>query len=187
MPNQLMKTLTVPVDIGGVIQNVTFDIADAEARARIAELGQALYWMGVTTDALTDGATTNPITIGGESVTANVGGIASYNGTEFAWNGSAWQMLAPGNLGTLAYQNSASGSYTPAGTITVNEGADSTDTIKGVTAVGSLPSFSYDSTNEALTFNAGTLPTMDTQKTFVTASGTRTATFAGTADTITVQ
>lgn len=186
MPNQLMKTLTVPVEVGGVIQNVTFDIADAEARARIAELGQALYWIGVTTTALTDGDTTNPITVGGESVTANVGGIASYDGTEFAWNGSAWQMLAPGNLGTLAYQNSASGSYTPTGTVSVSEAADSTDTITGVTAVGSLPSFSYDSTNEALTFNAGTLPTADTQKTFVTASGARTASFSGTPDTITV-
>lgn len=187
MPNQLMKQITVPVEIEGVIQNVTFDVADAEARARIAELGQALYWIGVTTTALTDGDTTNPITVGGESVTANVGGIASYNGTEFAWNGSAWQMLAPGNLGTLAYQNSASGSYTPAGNVTVDNGTDSTDTVNGITAVGSLPSFSYNSANEALTFNAGSLPTMGAQKTFVTASGTRTATFAGTADTITVQ
>ncbi len=186
MPNQLMKTLTVPVEIEGVVQNVTFDIADAEARARIAELGQALYWIGVTTTALTDGDTTNPITVNSESVTANVGGIASYNGTEFAWNGSAWQMLAPGNLGTLAYQNSASGSFTPAGSVTVDNGTDSTDTVNGITAVGSLPSFSYDSTNEALTFNAGTLPTQGAAKTFVTASGTRSATFAGTADTVTV-
>ena len=186
MPNQLMKTLTVPVEIEGVVQNVTFDVADAEARARIAELGQALYWIGVTTTALTDGDTTNPITVGGESVTANVGGIAAYNGTEFAWNGSAWQMLAPGNLGTLAYKNSASGSFTPAGNVTVDNGTDSTDTVNGITAVGSLPSFSYDSTNEALTFNAGTLPTRGAAKTFVTQSGTRSATFAGTADTVTV-
>ncbi len=187
MPNQLIKTLTVPVDVSGVIQNVTFDIADAEARQRIAELGQALYWIGVTTTALTDGATTSPIVVDGNNVTPEVGGIASYDGTEFAWNGSAWQMLAPGNLGTLAYQNSASGSYTPAGTVTVNESADSTDTITGITAVGTLPSFNYNSTNEALTFSAGTLPTAGTQKTFVTASGARTATFSGTADTITVQ
>ena len=186
MPNQLMKTLTVPVEVNGVIQNVTFDIADATARARIAELGQALYWMGVTTTALTEGDTTNPITINNEQITANAGGIASYNGTEFAWNGSAWQVLGPGNLGTLAYQNSASGSYTPAGGVTVDNGTDSTDTVNGITAVGSLPSFSYDSTNEALTFNAGTLPTQGAAKTFVTQSGTRSATFSGTADTITV-
>lgn len=185
MPNQLMKTLTVPVEIDGVIQNVTFDVADAEARARIAELGQALYWIGVTTTALTDGDTTNPITVNSESITANVGGIASYNGTEFAWNGSAWQMLAPGNLGALAYKNGVSAPYTPAGTITVDNGTDTTDTVNDITAVGSLPSFSYDSANEALTFSAGTLPTLGAAKTFVTASGARTASFSGTAATIT--
>ena len=186
MPNQLMKQITVPVDVSGVIQNVTYDVCDATARARIAELGQALYWIGVTTTALTEGDTTNPITVSGESVTAEIGGIASYNGTEFAWNGSAWQVLGPGNLGTLAYQNSASGSFTPAGGVTVDNGTDSTDTVNGITAVGTLPSFSYDSTNEALTFNTGTLPTQGAAKTFVTASGTRTATFSGTADTVTV-
>ena len=186
MPNALISQITVPVDVSGTITNVTYDIKDAEARARIAELGQALYWIGVTTTALTEGDTTNPITVNNEQVTANVGGIASYNGTEFAWNGSAWQVLGPGNLGTLAYQNSASGSYTPAGSVTVDNGTDSTDTVNGITAVGSLPSFSYDSTNEALTFNAGALPTQGAAKTFVTASGTRTATFSGTADTVTV-
>ena len=186
MPNALISQITVPVDVGGVITNVTYDIKDAEARARIAELGQALYWIGVTTTALTEGDTTNPITVGGESVTAEVGGIASYNGTEFAWNGSSWQVLGPGNLGTLAYQNSASGSYTPAGTVNMTAGTDATDSVTGITNVGTLPSFSYDSTNEALTFSAGTLPTADSAKTFVTASGTPTASFVGTPDTITV-
>ena len=186
MPNAQMSTLTVPVEVGGVIQNVTYDIKDATARARIAELGQALYWMGVTTTALAEGDTTNPITINSEQVTANVGGIAAYNGTEFAWNGSAWQVLGPGNLGTLAYQNSASGSFTPAGGVTVDNGSDTTDTVNGITNVGTLPSFSYDAQNEALTFSAGTLPTQGAAKTFVTQSGTRTATFSGTADTVTV-
>ena len=186
MPNALMKQITVPVDVNGVIQNVTYDVADAVARARIAELGQALYWMGVTTTALAEGDTTNPITINSEQVTANVGGIAAYNGTEFAWNGSAWQVLGPGNLGTLAYQNSASGSFTPAGSVSVDNGTDTTATVNSITAVGSLPSFSYDSVNEALTFSAGTLPTKGADQTVVTASGTRTASFSGTADTVTV-
>lgn len=53
----------------------------------------ATVWLGVTTTALTDGATTNPITINGESVTAEVGGIASYSNKEFIWNGSAWQLF----------------------------------------------------------------------------------------------
>ena len=186
MPNALISQITVPVDVNGTITNVTYDIKDAAARARIAELGQAPYWIGVTTTALTEGDTTNPITVNNEQVTANVGGIASYNGTEFAWNGSAWQVLGPGNLGTLAYQNSASGSYTPAGSVSVSEAADTTTVVNSITAVGSLPVFTYDSTNEALTFDAGSLPTKGSDTTVVTASGARTATFSGTLDTITV-
>lgn len=186
MPNSLISQLTVPVDVGGTIQNVTYDIADAEARNRIAQLGQALYWMGVTTTALTEGDTTNPIIIDGTNVQAEVGGIAAYDGTEFAWNGTAWQVLGPGNLGTLAYQNSASGSFTPAGNVTVSEAADATTIVNSITNVGSLPSFTYDPTTLALTFNAGTLPTKGSDTTVVTASGARTATFSGTAGTVTV-
>lgn len=180
MPNALISTLTVPVEVNGVIQDVTYDIKDAYARQAIENLGHALYWMGVTTTALTDGDTTNPITIGGESVTANVGGVAQYSGTEFVWNGSAWQKLGEGTLGALAYKDSASGNFTPVGTVSVTDGADTTTTVNSITAVGSLPSFSYDSTTEELTFNAGSLPTKGADTTVVTASGARTATFSGT-------
>ena len=186
MPNALVSQLTLPVLVNGEIQNVTYDIKDAEARARIAQLGQALYWIGVTTTALTDGDTTNPITVNSEQVTANAGGVAQYNGTEFVWSGSAWQLLGHGNLGTLAFQNSASGSYTPAGTVSVSEAADTTTTVNSITAVGTLPSFSYDSATEALTFSQGTLPTKGADTSVVTASGARTASFSGTAATITV-
>ena len=159
MPNAYVSQLTVPIEVAGVVQNVTYDIKDAEARQAIADLGHSMYWMGVTTDALTDGDTTNPITIGGESVTAKTGGVAQYNGTEFAWNGSAWQVLGVGNLGALAYKNSATGSFTPAGTVTVTEGADSTTTMNSITAVGTLPTLTYTSATENLAFSAGTLPT----------------------------
>lgn len=186
MPNALISQLTVPVEVNGVIQDVTYDIKDAYARQQIINLGHALYWMGVTTTALTDGDTTNPITIGGESVTANVGGVAQYSGTEFVWNGSAWQKLGEGTLGALAYKDSASGTYTPAGSISVSEASDTTTTVNSITDVGALPSFSYNSTTEALTFSAGTLPTKGADTSVVTASGARTATFSGTQDTITV-
>lgn len=186
MPNALISTLTVPVESGGVIQNVTFDIKDAYARQAIADLGSALYWMGVTTTAITDGSTTNPITIGGESVTADVGGMVQYDGTEYVWNGSAWQELGTGNLGTLAFKDSASGNFTPSGSIVVTDGADTTDDVYSIEDVGTLPSFSYDSSTEALTFSAGTLPTKGSAQTVVTASGARTAVFTGTQGTVTV-
>lgn len=184
MPNSVISSLTVPVNVGGTITNTTFDFKDAYARERISELGSALYWMGVTTTALSDGSETNPITIGGESVEANVGGMAQYDSIEYVWNGSAWQEIGRANFGSLAFKNSAEGTYTPAGSVTVSEAADTTDTVTGVTAVGTLPSFSVSS--ETLTFDAGTLPTAGSEKTFVTASGARTASFSGTAATITV-
>jgi hypothetical protein len=184
MPNQVISSLTVPVNVGGTITNTTFDLKDAYARQRISELGSALYWMGVTTTELTDGSETNPITIGGESVEANVGGMAQYDSIEFVWNGTEWQEIGRANFGALAFKNSAEGTYTPAGSVSVSEAADSTDTVTGVTAVGTLPSFSVSS--ETLTFDAGTLPTAGSEKTFVTASGARTATFSGTQATITV-
>ena len=184
MPNAVISSLTVPVNVSGTVTNVTYDIKDAEARSRISELGKALYWMGVTTTALTDGATTNPITINDEQVTAKAGGVAQYDSEEFAFDGTNWQKLGEGNLGSLAYKNSAEATYTPAGSVSITDGADTTDTVTGVTAVGTLPVFTVS--GEVLTFDAGSLPTADTSKTFVTASGARTASFSGTAATITV-
>jgi len=93
----------------------TYDIKDATARAAISGFTK---WLGVTTTALEDGDATNPITINGVSVTATSGDITSYGDTEFIYNGSEWQEF--GNLsalGTLAYQNSASATYQPAGSV----------------------------------------------------------------------
>ena len=135
-----------------------YDIKDATARQMISELGNSLYWLGVTTTALTDGDTTNPITVGGESVTARTGAVAQYSGEEFAWNGSAWQSLDKNNFGSLAFKNSATGSYTPDGSVSISG--------------GTLPTLTYDSSTESLTFSQGAFPSAGT--------------FTGTQATITV-
>ena len=69
---------------------LTLALADkhiSDAVAHIAEFN----WLGVTTTALTDGATTNPITINDESVTAVANDKTKYNSTEFVFNGEIWQ------------------------------------------------------------------------------------------------
>lgn len=186
MPNEVISSLTVPVNVSGTITNVTYDIKDAFARERISQLGEALYWMGVTTTELTDGGTTNPITVNGESVTAEVGGMAQYDGTEYVWSGSAWQEIGHANFGALAFKSSAQGSITPAGDVSVSIGDDAaTGTVNSITDVGTLPSCSVS--GEVLTFNAGTLPTKGADQTVVTATGTISATFAGTEATVTVE
>ena len=39
MPNQLLSVLTLPVDVNGEIQNITYDIKDSWAREKINNLG----------------------------------------------------------------------------------------------------------------------------------------------------
>ena len=56
-------------------------------------LAAALKYCGVTTTALSDGATTNPITINNASHTATAGCVVFYGDKEFVFNGTAWELL----------------------------------------------------------------------------------------------
>jgi hypothetical protein len=75
--------------------------------------------MGETTTPLTDGATTTTIVINGNSVTAVKGYLVIYQGAEFVYDGTKWIELGDlSALGNLAWADTASGSYTPAGSVT---------------------------------------------------------------------
>lgn len=88
----------------------TYDLKDQGARDLIDDLSGYTAFLGVTTTPLTDGATTNPITINSESVTAVAGNIATYGSAEFIFNGTAWQEFGDlSGLGDLAFKDSASG------------------------------------------------------------------------------
>ena len=100
----------------------TYDLKDAKAREDIAAIEQAIAggvtFMGETTTALTDGATTNPITINGNSVTAIKGYLVVSSSKEFVFDGTKWIELGDLDaLGALAWKDSASATYTPAGTV----------------------------------------------------------------------
>lgn len=96
----------------------TYDIKDSNARDRIAALEAFTTYLGVTTTALTDGATTNPVTINGASVTAKSGNIVLYGNKEFIFDGTHWNEFGDlSALGDLAYKNTASGSFKPSGTV----------------------------------------------------------------------
>ena len=188
--NPLISQITIPVDVEGTITNVTYDIKDATARQFIEDIGDAVYWMGVTTTELVDNTTTtNPITINGNAITASIGGMAQYQGEEFIWNGSTWQSVGENNFGALAFKDSASGSYTPAGSVTVTpaKAADTTTSITPFGSAGTAPSMTVS--GETLTFNPGTVATAGTAVDVVTAVGaiTATAAFIGTGSTITVE
>lgn len=125
----------------GITSGAEKRISDAETA--IAALSNATHWLGITTTSLADGATTNPITINGESVTAVSGDIVQdVNANEFIFNGATWQLFG-GSIGTLkafafvdtgdvtvtsAGTNASSAvtgtcSVTPSGTIGVGTGA----------------------------------------------------------------
>lgn len=100
----------------------TYNIKDATARELIASIETsitgAMSYVGVTTTALSDGATTNPITINGNSHTAKAGDVAIYGDKEFVFNGTVWNEFGDmGSLKALAFKDSASGTYTPAGSV----------------------------------------------------------------------
>lgn len=146
-----------------------YDLKDSKAWADIADIKSsitaAMHWLGYTTSALTDGATTNPIIIDGESVTAKAGDVVAIAGSgsgsaadkEFVFNGTKWQEYgSTGSLKALAFKDSATGSVTAAGTNAASavsfSGTTSETVLKAVDDDAVLPSFTEGA------FSAGTLP-----------------------------
>ena len=187
-----IKQITLP-------SGTTYDIVDAGARTLIAALEAYTDYLGVTTTELSDGATTNPITINGESVTAKKGNIVNYGSKEFIFNGTAWQEFGDlSALGDLAYVDEVQATYTPAGTvstpsITVTE---TPATVLGsVSSAGVVPTCTLPTcevTNEVLvfsagSFNGGSMPTFENASVVgsATAALDSAPTFTGTEATIT--
>lgn len=159
----------------------TYDIKDATARAAIA--GGTVF-LGITTTALTDGATTQTIIIGGESISAINGGIAIYNNKEFIYADSdgKWHEIGDTtDLGDLAYKDDATGNFTPAGTVSQPTFSGSSMTSTGAfTPEGTVsqPTFSGTEGNVSVTGTpAGSIST---------GTGTANYTPAGTIGTPTI-
>lgn len=168
----------------------TYDIKDAVARNLIESLAGFTKFLGVTTTALTDGSTTNPITINNQSVTADTGSIVTYGNQEFIFNGTAWQAFGDlSALGALAYKDEAEGSYTPAGTVSqptftgTSSDVDVTVTTKtggNYTPAGTVskPTFSGNELTSTGKFTpAGNITFNNTNKTATVSSTTGTATY----------
>lgn len=108
----------------------SYNLKDAAARADIATLKanqtSGTHYLGVTTTALVDGdskTTTVAIKNGETSVDTVVkqGDFVSYNNVTFMWNGTQWDQTGSASaIKALAYKDSASGAYTPAGSVSVS-------------------------------------------------------------------
>lgn len=161
----------------------TYDIKDAEARADISSLQSAVaggtHYIGKTSTAgLVDGYTSG-VTVGtgadaveyivsgtpttgqalltaGDIVIKAAASGSAETALEYIWDGAKWSELgSTGHLKGLAYQDSASASYTPAGSVSVTL---SNASVVASATQGSLPSKAADS------FTANTPTTIDTTK-----------------------
>lgn len=149
----------------------------AELQAIKTAMSTGIHYRGVTTTALSDGATTNPITINGNSYTAVAGDLVIYDEYEFLFDGTYWEKFGTdGTLKALAFADTATGtsSVSVTGTAAAQNftGTQSTISISGnvsgtavsmtptaenqqnITPFGSGGSF----TQGADTFSAGTTP-----------------------------
>lgn len=94
-------------------------------------------------------------------------------------------------IGSLAMKSSATDSYTPAGTVSTPTISATTTpvTVNSITAVGTLPTLTYDAVNKEYIFSPGTLPTKGNNVTVIASIDSLTSTqptFTGTAATIEV-
>ena len=164
----------------------TYDIKDAVARA---SLGGAIIIRGTTTTALTDEATTNPITIDGNSYTAVANDAVFYNKKEFVFDGTKWHEFGDmSGLGDMAEADTASTSYTPAGSVTLSgttatvspaESGTATYTPGGSVTLGdkSKLAVSQASSGTATYTPAGSVSLGDSAASTVSAAGSGEATY----------
>lgn len=173
----------------------TYDLKDTVARQAASG---GIILKGETTTPLTDEATTNPITINGESYTAVSQDAVFYGKKEFVFDGTKWHEFGDmSGLGDLAMKDSASGSFTPAGTVsapTISAGtagttgtfATTVDTAApGATAPSNAITY-YSVQNEVLSLYQIGYST-DTAKTGDASYTASAPTFTGTQGTVTVE
>lgn len=108
----------------------TYDLKDAAARSSISSLESTVntlnsskIYIGESNTAITDGATIASISVTKDSTTSTItptaGQFVTYGKKEFVvGEDGTWHEFGDASeLGDLAYKDSASGKYTPAGTV----------------------------------------------------------------------
>ena len=171
MANPIIYTVTMPS--GNV-----YDLADQYARDLIKELLNFHEWLGITTSEIDDGSTTNPVIINGESVTAVAGDVVSRDSDhkDFVLSSTGvWQNFGElTGLGALAFKDNASGSYTPAGSISGSFSGSELTSTGTFTPEGSVSgSFSGSELTSTGTFT----PAGSVSASFTGSSTTSTGTF----------
>lgn len=140
------------------VSNSIYDIKDATARGEISTLKEkvtsvssAMHFIGVTTTALTDNATTSTLVGDGLKKTTGFvdGDFVIYNNSEFVWNGTKWNELgSTGSLKKLAFKDRATGNVSvtfSGGEVTAGKAASFTQGAKASFTQGAKASFKQGS------------------------------------------
>ena len=173
----------------------TYNIKDAKARADIENIQNAIAggvtFIGETSTQLSDGSTTSTIVINGENVTAGKGNLVVSGNKEYVFDGTKWiEMGDLTALGDLAWKDSVTASYTPAGTV-----SQPTFTGSELTSTGSFtPSGGITNTVDSTSTNGTAIITAVTSTTNgspLTTTGTQAqyvigADFTGTSGSVSV-
>lgn len=169
-------------DISSIVlpSGTTYYLKDAQARNDISNIQTAIaggvHFIGSTTTTLSDGATTNPITVSGKSVTALKGDLVACGESEFLWDGTKWLFFGDfGSLGALAFKDEATGSFTPAGTVAkpTFTGTEETITVTG-TPSGTVTIGTGEGTANYTPEGVVSKPTFTGTKATISVSGTAT-------------
>ena len=140
-----------------------YEIADKWARDQITAItgGSAVVFKGVSTTALTDGGNENP-TVNGSVVTAKTTGDLYFVGNDEYIYGAdqKWHWLGNqlGQLGDLAYKNSATATYTPAGSVSQPTFSGAASTVSmNYTPAGTVskPTFSGTASTVNISYTPG--------------------------------
>lgn len=133
------------------------EVKDAVAREAIAG---GVHFLGVTTTALADEQTISSVVIGGETKSLTNGDLLIYSKKEFVYassDGKVHELGDLSSLGALAYKDTASATYTPAGSVSKPD-IDVTVTPKTIAEIDSVGSVTAGTANvpTAVVVTAGT-------------------------------
>lgn len=120
-------------NIGQVAENNTDLVTGGQVYTAInTALTSAIKFQGISDTPLTDGSTTNPIQINGQSYTAKKGDMVVYGGNEFLWVGNKWQQMGDESSYALkTVQITGTGYLTGGGDLTQSRTLDISATAKG--------------------------------------------------------
>lgn len=175
MPNPTISTITLP-------SGTTYDIADLAARAAASGISMVkcsnasntpggVKWMDGSTEItgtlVASSETTGKFYLVPASTESGKDSFAEYitviDGTTYSWEKIGTTDIDLSDLGSLAYKDSASGNYTPAGSISINSasGTGASYTPEGTISAPTISVSSAGSTTSITPFgSAGNLPTL---------------------------